>query len=168
MHALQKPQVGGHHVSRADIYDVPRHEFFGGNDRAFAVPQHIGVRRRKRAQRFQRPFCLRLLHRADERVRNDDAQNQQRVGQIRFPLHARDGKRHCRRDEQNEHHKIAELQHKFLCEARFLPLLQPIFTVNAEPLFRFGSAQSTPRVALKGFPSRLRRHGIEFCFRYGF
>ena len=59
-------------------------------------------------------------------------------------------------------------------ESQYKP--KPMIEIGEKPILWhimkeysfYGSAQSTPRVALKGFHSRLRRYGIEFCFRYGF
>ena len=151
------------------IYDVPPHECFGG--KTARLPSRstsaCGAESVRNASNARSAFASCTV--PTNAFRNDDAQNQQRVGQIRFPLHARDGKRHCRRDEQNEHHKIAELQHKFLCKARFLPLLQPIFTVNAEPLFslRIRSVHAPRRFEGFSQPPPPSWHRI-FAFAMGF
>lgn len=109
LRALEQAQVSRHDVARFELHNVARHERIARKHRAPAVAQDGRVRRGHRAQRLERVLGLRFLHRADQRVRHHDAEDQQRIGEIGLALYARRGERNRRRAEQNQHHEIAEL-----------------------------------------------------------
>ena len=161
LRALEQSQVRRYDVARFEQDDVAGHERFARQHGAFAVAQDGGVRRGHRAQRLERVLRLCLLHRADQRVRHHDTENQQRVGEVRLPLQARGrkGNRGCAK--QDQHHEIAELQDEAL-QKRFLSaFFQGVRAVFLQARFGVRRAQPAFPVAFQN-AERLRRvHRVE-------
>ncbi len=134
--ALDDPRVGGDGVPRLEVDDVAGHQLFASDHGQLPVAENLGGGGRHRLQRLNGLFGLVFLHDAEHGIQNDDRQDDEHVGERLPRVRRRDGGKHRRR-QQHEDHRIGELLQEPGKQADLFPLRKLVFPIQPQPFFDF-------------------------------